>query len=149
MRPLKHWKLLIIWSNMPRTIYEPGFKCDHWNIESYWSSDQICCGQYMNLGSNATMETLKAIDHPIKYAADNIWTWVQMWPLKHRKLLIIRSHMPCRGQYKWTKVQMRPLKYWKLIDHPIKYAADNINVPGFKCDHWNIESYWSYDQNIA
>ena len=63
-------KLLIIQSNMPRTIYEPGFKWDHGNIESYWSSDQICRGQYMNLGSNGTMETLKAVDHPIKYAAD-------------------------------------------------------------------------------
>ena len=27
----------------------------------------------MNLGSNATIETLKAIDHPIEYATDNIY----------------------------------------------------------------------------
>ena len=27
----------------------------------------------MNLGSNATIETLKAIDHRIKYATDNIY----------------------------------------------------------------------------
>ena len=117
MWPLKHWKLLIIRSDMPRTIYEPGCKCDHWNIESYWSSDQKCRGQYMNLGSNATIETLKAIDHPIRYAADNIWTWVQMRPLKHWKLLIIRSDMP-----------------------------RTIYEPGCRCDYWNIGSYWSSDQ---
>ena len=117
MRPLKHWKVLIIQSNMLRTIYEPGLKCDCWNIESYWSSDQICRRQYLNLGANVTIKTLKAIDHPIKYAADNKWTWAQMWPLKHWKLLIIRSNMP------WT-----------------------IYEPGLKCDHGNIESYWSSDQ---
>ena len=29
----------------------------------------------------------------------------------------------------------------KSIDHPIKYATDNINEPGFKCEHCNIKSY--------
>ena len=168
MRPLKHWKVLILQSNMLRTIYEPGLKCDHWNIESYWSSDQICRGQYLNLGANVTIKMLKAIDHLIKYATDNIWTWAQMGPWKHWKLLIIRSNMPwtiyvpgfkwdhgniesywssdqiCHGQY-MNLGSNATIETLKAIDHQIKYATDNIYEPEFRWDHWNIESYWSSD----
>ena len=53
----------------------------------------------MNLGSNGTMETLKAIDHPIKYAVDNI-----------------HMNLGSNGT----------METLKAIDHRIKYAVDNI-----------------------
>ena len=95
-----------------------------------------------------TIGTLKAIDHLIIYAADNInelgfkcdyWNIECYWS----------SDLKCCGQYKRIRVQKQPLKYRKLIDHPIKYATDNINVLGLKCDHWNIECYWSSNQYAA
>ena len=83
----KDWVSLFL-DNITDNIYEPEFRWDHWNIESYRLSDLTCHGQYK-------------------------WTRVQRvyWNIE----CYWSSDLKCHGQYKQIRVQKRPLKHWKLL----------------------------------